>query len=90
MATESGGDADGLGGSCARAGYTNGVDVNHEVTASSTCGALIDDGPFALSAGSNVGVPGVLPACLLMLLLFTVCFCCLLVYYSGCFPPAIA
>ena len=45
----------GLGGSCATAGYSNGLsgssNVSYELPGSHVCGALIDGGPDALSAG---------------------------------------
>lgn len=49
------GGYDGLGGYCATAGYSNGLatpdNVSYELPGSHTCGALIDGGANALSAG---------------------------------------
>ncbi|HEY0971218.1 MAG TPA: nidogen-like domain-containing protein [Gemmatimonadales bacterium] len=42
------GGSGGLGGSCARAGYSNGRDVSHELPGSAQCGAFIDGGPNSL------------------------------------------
>lgn len=48
---------DGLGGNCARAGWTDGASNSYEITGSAECGAYLDGGPHALkdgSLGSNV------------------------------------
>jgi hypothetical protein len=53
----SGGNSLGLGGSCARAGWTNGSSAFFELPGSAVCGALIDGGADALDAqsiGSNL------------------------------------
>ena len=55
--TESGG-TNGLGGSCARAGFSNGTNAAYELAGSATCGALIDGGANALNTASNIGEPG--------------------------------
>jgi hypothetical protein len=57
------GGVDGLGGSCAVAGYSNGTgagagEVTYELPGSSVCGALIDGGADALSSNTNDGVTG--------------------------------
>jgi hypothetical protein len=55
------GGVNGLGGSCARVGYSNGTGdpgTHHEVTGSGVCGALIDRGANQLLTASNDGVPG--------------------------------
>lgn len=55
--TASGGNASGLGGSCARAGWSNGVSASYEIAGSAVCGALLDTGVDALvthSLNSNI------------------------------------
>lgn len=52
------GGSGGLGGSCARAGYTNGGDTDFEIAGSGVCGAFINGGANQLQSNSNVGVPG--------------------------------
>jgi len=54
----SGGNASGLGGSSARAGYSNGVDAAFELPGSAVNGAFLDGGPNALVSSSNIGEPG--------------------------------
>lgn len=57
----SGGDANGLGGNSARAGFSNGTGVPEtffELLGSAVNGAFLDGGPFSLVNGSNIGVPG--------------------------------
>lgn len=59
--TASGGDADGLGGNSARAGFANGSGepgTSFEIEGSAVNGAFLNGGPNALSSGSNIGVPG--------------------------------
>jgi len=55
---EASGGSNGLGGSCARAGYTNGGATDFEIAGSGVCGAFIDGGSNELRNGSNVGTPG--------------------------------
>jgi hypothetical protein len=53
----SGGNSSGLGGSSARAGWSNGTTTSYELTGSAVNGALLDGGPNALindSLNSNV------------------------------------
>ena len=52
------GGSNGLGGSCARAGFGFGTNASYELPGSAICGALIDGGANALSTGSNIGEPG--------------------------------
>ena len=52
------GGVGGLGGNCARAGYTNGGTEDFEIAGSGVCGAFIDGGSNQLMRGSNVGTPG--------------------------------
>lgn len=52
------GGSNGLGGSCARAGFSNGINVAYELAGSATCSALIDGGANALNTASNIGAPG--------------------------------
>jgi len=52
------GGSNGLGGSCARAGFSNGIDDAYELAGSATCSALIDGGANALNTASNIGTPG--------------------------------
>jgi hypothetical protein len=47
----------GLGGSSARAGFSNGSTFAVELPGSAINGAFLDGGPFSLVAGSNVGMP---------------------------------
>lgn len=57
----SGGNANGLGGSSARAGFSNGTGApgtNFELAGSGVNGAFLDGGPSALQTGSNVNEPG--------------------------------
>ena len=55
----SGSDANGRGGTCARAGYTNGTTAFFELPGSGVCGALLDGGSNALISQSiNSNVPG--------------------------------
>ncbi len=55
----SGGDALGLGGNCARAGFSNGTTFAFELTGSAVCGAFLDGGPNALAENSfNSNVTG--------------------------------
>jgi len=54
----SGGGPGGLGGSSARAGYSNGDDASFELAGSAVNGAFLDGGPNSLVAGSNIGEPG--------------------------------
>lgn len=66
MAWETGGasgGSNGLGGSCAVAGYSNGTgagagQVTNQMAGSAVCGALIDGGVNALSSHTNDGVTG--------------------------------
>lgn len=51
--TASGGDNNGLGGSSARAGYSNGVDTFFELPGSAINGALLDGGPAGTSLVQN-------------------------------------
>ncbi|MGD0238340.1 MAG: nidogen-like domain-containing protein [Syntrophorhabdales bacterium] len=46
------GGSDGLGGSSARVGWSNGVDTSYELTGSAVNGALLDGGPNALISNS--------------------------------------
>jgi len=60
---EASGGTDGLGGSSAVVGYSNGTpagpnEVTYELPGSAVNGALIDGGPDSLSAGTNDGVTG--------------------------------
>lgn len=49
----------GLGGSCARAGWSNGSSASYEIAGSAVCGALLDTGIDALTTHSlNSGVAG--------------------------------
>ncbi len=49
------GGVNGFGGSCARAGYSNGAGVTYELPGSAVCGALLDGGSNALvSAGPSM------------------------------------
>ncbi len=48
----------GLGGSSARVGYSNGDDTAFELAGSAVNGAFLDGGPNALITGSNIGEPG--------------------------------
>jgi hypothetical protein len=52
------GGTNGLGGSCAMAGYNNGTGTSFEVPGGGICGALIDGGPDQLMTATNDGVPG--------------------------------
>jgi hypothetical protein len=55
------GGSNGLGGSCAHVGYSNGTGLpgtNFEVPGSGVCGALIDGGANQLVSATNDGVPG--------------------------------
>jgi hypothetical protein len=52
------GGTNGLGGSCARVGYSNGVSTSFELPGSAVCGAFLNGGPNALTAYSNVNLPG--------------------------------
>jgi hypothetical protein len=52
------GGRSGLGGSSARAGYSNGTDHFYELPGSAINGAFLDGGPYALVDHSNIGVPG--------------------------------
>lgn len=52
----SGGDANGLGGSCAHAGYTNGAGTYFEFPGSGVCGAFLDGGVNGLPQHS-IGSP---------------------------------
>lgn len=55
--TASGGNSSGLGGSCARAGWSNGASTSYEIAGSAVCGALLDSGANALvthSLNSNI------------------------------------
>ncbi len=59
--TASGGDANGRGGTCAAAGYSNGsgtTGTNAQIDGSLTCGAFLDGGPNAMVSSTNDGVPG--------------------------------
>lgn len=49
----SGGDANGLGGSSARVGYSNGTNTSLELAGSAVNGALLDSGPAATSLIQN-------------------------------------
>lgn len=55
---EASGGVNGLGGNCARAGYSNGTNASFEIAGSGVCGALINGGQNQLRNASNVGVPG--------------------------------
>lgn len=52
------GGTNGLGGSSARAGFSNGSTFNFELTGSAVNGAFINGGPNQLTTGTNVGNPG--------------------------------
>jgi len=52
------GGSGGLGGSSARAGYSNGVNAAFELPGSAVNGAFLDGGPNALNTSSNINVPG--------------------------------
>lgn len=57
------GGVNGLGGSCAVAGYSNGTiagadETTYQLPGSASCGALIDGGANALSSNTNDGVTG--------------------------------
>lgn len=55
------GGTNGLGGNCARAGYSNGTGAPGsfaEISGSGVCGSFLDGGPSALATGSNTGIPG--------------------------------
>lgn len=51
----SGGGAGGLGGSSARAGWSNGVNTSYEIAGSAVNGAFLDNGPNALNAINRTG-----------------------------------
>ena len=51
--TASGGDANGLGGSSARVGYSNGAGTSFELAGSAVNGAFLDNGPNALISHSR-------------------------------------
>jgi hypothetical protein len=55
---EASGGRNGLGGSSARAGYSNGTNAALELAGSGINGAFLDGGPNALADGSNIGVDG--------------------------------
>lgn len=52
------GGSNGLGGSSARSGWSNGAVASFEITGSAVNGALLDNGPNALIRSSNIGTPG--------------------------------
>ena len=55
------GGTDGLGGSCAVAGYSNGsgnAGTYYQLPGSGVCGSLIDGGSHALQTATNDGTPG--------------------------------
>jgi hypothetical protein len=54
----SGGDASGLGGSCARAGWSNGSTESYEIAGSAICGSFLNGGPNSLVSTTNIGEPG--------------------------------
>jgi len=58
--TASGGDANGLGGSSARAGYSNGTNTSFEITGSAINGAFLDSNPVTglIHRSFNSNVPG--------------------------------
>ncbi len=62
MGWESGsasGGSGGLGGSCARAGYSNGnAGQSYELAGSGVCGSFLDGSPTSLAGNSNDGVTG--------------------------------
>lgn len=51
--TASGSDWDGRNGSCARAGWSNGVSASYELAGSAVCGAFLDSGTPAVVPGPN-------------------------------------
>jgi hypothetical protein len=51
----SGGDTNGLGGSSARAGWSNGTTTSYEIAGSADNGAFLDGGPNALNAINGTG-----------------------------------
>ena len=51
------GGTNGLGGSSARAGWSNGTNTFYELPGSGVNGAFLDGGPNSLVDGSNVGMP---------------------------------
>ena len=54
----SSGGTNGLGGSCARAGYSNGSNQEFEISGSAVCGAFINGGSNQLVTGTNINEPG--------------------------------
>ncbi|NET57761.1 MAG: filamentous hemagglutinin N-terminal domain-containing protein, partial [Symploca sp. SIO2E6] len=52
------GGTNGLGGSSARVGYSNGSTVNFELPGSGVNGAFLDGGPNSLVSNSNINQPG--------------------------------
>jgi hypothetical protein len=52
------GGSGGLGGSCARAGFSNGSNVSYEIVGSDNCGAFLDGGANELRSASNIQTPG--------------------------------
>jgi MYXO-CTERM domain-containing protein len=52
------GGFNGLGGTCAVAGFSNGAGTSVEVPGSGVCGALIDGGAYQLMTATNDGVAG--------------------------------
>ena len=57
-AGDASGGVNGLGGTSARAGWSNGVDQSFELPGSGVNGAFLDGGPNALISSTNVGQPG--------------------------------
>jgi hypothetical protein len=55
---EASGGTDGLGGNCARAGWSNGSTASFEIAGSAVCGAFLNGGPNSLARGSNINEPG--------------------------------
>ena len=54
----SSGGVNGLGGRCARAGYSNGSNQDFEISGSAVCGAFINGGSNQLATGTNINEPG--------------------------------
>lgn len=50
--------SEGLGGDCARAGWSNGSDASFEIAGSADCGAFLNGGTNSLKLGSNINQPG--------------------------------
>lgn len=52
------GGTDGLGGSCARAGFSNGSTTAYEIPGSGVCGDFLNGGANELRSASNIQTPG--------------------------------